>query len=163
MSSASPMPNRKNWLSVRPRFLLACAIFLFVIVLPSAAWGRPSIQRVYLAMASLAILSAWFFILKSRETTSTWRKLAAFATSLYLAASIPIFLYELSNARWWMLHPLPRSLVSLYVSPWVHWGYFLLILGFAGSFFGRDRVRFALAIASALLLVLRFSMGTWLL
>jgi hypothetical protein len=85
------------------------------------------------------------------------------ATSLYLTASIPIFVYQISGIRWRLQHPLPDSLISMYVRPWVHWGILLLVLGLAASFFAQGRERIVLLTASVFLLVLRASMGTWVL
>jgi hypothetical protein len=163
MKSVNRLQDQTNWSFVRPRFLLGCAVCLLVLILPGLAGKRLFVQRAYLTFASLAILSAWLFLLKSDETRSKWRSSVALATSLYLTASIPIFLYELSDVRWRIRHPLPQPLISTYVWPWVHWGYLLLLLGFAGSFFAQGRVRIALLTASVLLLALRVAMVVWIL
>jgi len=64
-----------------------------------------------------------------------------------------------------MRHPLHHTF-EMYVWPWVHWGYqgyLPVLLGVAGSFAGRGRARIAFVVGSILLLVLRESMGTWVL
>jgi hypothetical protein len=163
MNSVNQLQVRDNWWRVRPRFLLTCAVCLLVLILPGLAGKRLFVQRAYLTFASLAILSAWLFLLKSDETRSKWRSIIALVACLYLTVSIPIFLYELSDIRWRIRHPLPQVLISTYVWPWVHWGYLLLLFGLTGSFFAQGRVRIALVTASVLLLALRASMGTWIL
>jgi len=139
---------------------MACAAFIVVLVLPDAIRGRHVIQRLVLLLASLAVLSGWFFLLKYREPNRTWRAVVAAVTSVYLTASLPVFLFELSQIRWLMHH----HMLSMYVRPWVHWGYqgYLPVLwGVAGSFFGRSWARIAFLVGSILLLILRASMGTW--
>jgi L-asparagine transporter-like permease len=121
------------------------------------------IQRAFLALASLAILSGWFFLLKYREPNSTWRTSVSLATSVCLTAYLPIFLFELSQTKWLMHQPLHHAF-SMYVWIWVRWayqGYLVLVLGVAGSFLGRGRARIAFVVGSILLLILRASMGTW--
>jgi hypothetical protein len=155
--------QRNNRLVVRPHFLLACAVVLLILILPSVGWHKPFVQGVYVVIASLAILSVWYFLLKPRDGASRARTMITLATSLYLTASIPIFVYQISGISWRLQHPLPDSLISMYVRPWVHWGILLLVLGLAASFFAQGRERIALLTASVFLLVLRASMGTWVL
>jgi hypothetical protein len=163
MNPVDQLRVRDNMWRIRPGFILVCAACLLTLILPDLASKRPIVQRAYLTIACLAILSAWFFLLKSHGTGSKWRSYIALATSFYLAASIPIFLYEMSSVRWVLRHPLPQLLTSIYLWPWVHWGTLLLLLGFAGCFFGQGRVRIALLTASVLLFVLRVATGTWVL
>lgn len=166
-SSMRTRPNqerqRNNRLVVRPHFLLACAAVFLILILPSVGWHKPLVQGLYVLIASLAILSAWYFLLTPRDGAGRARTMITLATSLYLTASIPIFVYQFSGIRWRLQHPLPDSLISMYVRPWVHWGFLLLALGLAASFFAQGRERIALLTASVFLLALRASMGTWIL
>ena len=86
--------------------------------------------------------------------------LIALAAAIYLVVSLPVFFFELSQIRWLMLHPM-RSWISVYVRPWVHWGFTLIFFGIVGSFLARGRARIALVIGSVLLLDLRLAMGTF--
>jgi len=149
--------NRQGLFSVRRSFLLACAAFLVVMVLPNVAEGRHTVQLVFLVLAALAIASGWFFLLKYREPNSTWRALIALITSVYLTVSIPVFFFELSQIRWFTRHPG----FSMYARPWVHWGYVFVYLGVAGAFLGRGRSRIAFVVASTLLMILWEGTGTW--
>jgi hypothetical protein len=165
MNSMNPTMDRRNLFRVRPTFLLACVVFLIAFFLPDTIRGRHVVQRAFLVLASLAIVSGWFFLLKYREANSTWRTLVALVTSVYLTASVPVFLFEMSQIRWLMRHPFHHTF-EMYVWPWVHWGYqgyVPVLLGVAGSFLGRGRARIAFVGGSILLLILRASMGTWVL
>ncbi|MFY9844393.1 MAG: hypothetical protein WAK23_14880 [Terriglobales bacterium] len=62
--------------------------------------------------------------------------------------------------RWLMRHPWHQWL-SMYVRPWVHWGYTFVFLSVICSFLGRGRARIAFVVGSVLLLMLRFAMGIW--
>jgi hypothetical protein len=157
MNSASQSISREKWFRVRPQFLLGCAIFLLVLILPDAVHGRRIVQRLLLLVASLAIAWGWFFLWKCREPNQTWRVVIALVASLYLTISPPIFFFESAQMRWMGKH----HLISLYAWPWAHWGYLLVLFGVGGSFFGRGRARLAFAIGATLLLVLRLSMGVW--
>jgi len=110
-------------------------------------------------LVSLAILSGWFLLLKYREPNSTWRAVVAAVASICLTASLPVFLYELSSIRWEIRY---YPLQSMYVRPWVHWGYqgyIPLLWGVVGSFFGRGWARSAFVVGAILLLTLRNSLG----
>jgi len=157
--------NRRNLFHVRIRFLLGCVVVLIVFFLPDAIRGSHGVQRAVLLIAGVSIFSGWFFLLKYREPNSTWRALIALLASVYLTASIPVFLFELSQIRWLMRHPL-HHMFEIYVWPWVRWGhqgYIPVLLGVAGSFLGRGPARVAFVAGSVLLLALRASMGTWVL
>ena len=149
--------DRRNLFRVRPAFLLCCAIFLLVLILPDAIHGRKEVQRSLLVVASLALVSGWFFLWKYREPNQTWRAVIALIASLYLTVSLPIFFFEAAPMRWMGRH----YLISMYAWPWAHWGYTLVFFGVAGSFLGRGRARLAFAIGATLLMVLRLSMGVW--
>jgi hypothetical protein len=157
MDTVNPSINRKTLFHVRPAFILACAALLGAIILPDALNGRHAAQRSVLLLASLAVALGWYFLLRYREPTRTWRALIALVTSAYLTASLPVFLFELSQIRWLMRHPWP----SMYVMPWVRWGYLLVLWGVVGSLVGRGRARIAFVVAGVLLMILRASMGTW--
>jgi hypothetical protein len=156
MNSMDPVAHRRNLFRVRPAFLLACAGFLVAIILPDALRGKPTVQRVFLLLASLVIASGWFLLLKYREPNSTWRKLVALVTSVYLTLSIPAFFFELSPVRWFL-----NPVISMYEWPWAHWGRLLIYFGVAGSLLGRGRARIAFVVGSILLLILRASFRGW--
>jgi hypothetical protein len=165
MKPENPTIERSNLFRVRPIFVLGCVVFLLIFFLPDAVSGRYGVKKALLLSASVAIVSGWFFLLKYREPNSTWRVSAAFATSVYLTASLPAFLFEMSQIKWLMLHPFHHTF-EMYVWPWAHWGYqgyLPVLLGVAGSFTGRGRARIAFVIGSILLLILRESMGPWVL
>lgn len=50
---------------------------------------------------------------------------------------------------------------SLYVRPWVHWGFIVVYLSVFGSFLGRGRSRVAFVLGSVSLMILWNSMGHW--
>jgi hypothetical protein len=165
MKSENPATDRSDLFGVRPIFVLVCVVCLLVFFLPDAISGRHGVQKVLLLLASFAIASGWFFLVRHLEPNSTLRTLVALTTSVYLTASLPAFLFELSQIKWLMRHPLHHTF-EMYVWPWVHWGYqgyLPVLLGVAGSFAGRGRARIAFVVGSILLLVLRESMGTWVL
>jgi hypothetical protein len=152
----SPSTNRTALLSVRPAFILACIGFSTVLILPSVIAGRPILQRATLVIATIAIGSGWVLLLKHPEPNNTWRTGIALLTAAYLTASIPSVFFELSQWKW-LRHPA----ASLYVRPWVHWGYTLMCLGILGSFCARGRSRMVLVVGSVIIIALRGSMGTW--
>lgn len=154
--------DRKSLFRVRPIFLIACAAFLAVITLPGVVHGSHILKRVFLLLATLALLSGWFFLLRDREPNSTWRALIALITSVYLTVSVPVFLFEMSQIKWLMRHPMNR-VFAIYVWPWVHWGVLLVLLGVVGSFFGRGRARIAFLVGSVSLMILWAATGTWVL
>jgi hypothetical protein len=165
MKSENPAIDRSNLFRVRPTFVLGCAVLLLVFFLPDALRGRHSTQKFLLLLASFAVASGWFCLLKYRQPNSTWRAFVALVTSAYLTASLPAFLFELSQIKWLMRHPFHHTF-EMYMWPWVHWGYqgyIPVLLGVAGSFTGRGRSRAAFVTASILLLILRESMGIWVL
>ncbi|HTA23392.1 MAG TPA: hypothetical protein VK763_07650 [Terriglobales bacterium] len=164
MKSMNAAIDRSN-LRVRPNFVFACVVFLLVFFLPDIISGKHGLQKILLLLASVSIAVGWFFLLKPREPNSKLRALVALASSVYLTASLPAFLFELSQIKWLMRHPLHHTF-EMYVWPWVHWGYHgyvPVLLGVAGSFAGRGRARTAFVVGSILLLILRESMGTWVL
>jgi hypothetical protein len=165
MKSENNVIDRSNLFRVRPIFVLGCVVFLLVVFLPDAISGRHGVQKLLLLSAGVAIASGWLFLLKHREANSTLRTLVALTTSVYLTLSLPAFLFELSQIKWLMRHPFHHAF-EMYVWPWVHWGYqgyAPVLLGVAGSFAGRGRARIAFVVGSILLLVLRESMGIWVL
>jgi hypothetical protein len=58
----------------------------------------------------------------------------------------------------WFMH---AHWASLYVRPWVYWGFIFVYFSVAGSFLGRGRASIAFVLASVLLLILWKSMGRW--
>ena len=160
MHPESMASNRQSPVRARPKFLLGCAIALVVIFLPAAISGRRLVQQSFLLSAAVAITSGWFLFLQYPEPNSRWRGAVAVLASVYLTASIPVFLFESAQIRWLMGHPLREHYVHL----WVHQGsqgYLPTLLGVVGSFFGRGRARVAFVVGSILLLILRLSMGAW--
>ncbi len=165
MNSSNPAMYRRELFRVRPIFLLACATLVAVVALPDVVHGSHILKRVFLLLAGLALASGWFFLLSDREPNSAWRAWIALLTSVYLTVSLPVFLFELSQIKWLMHHP-HHYMFEMYVWPWVRWGdqgYLPVLLGVAGSFLGRGRARMAFVVGSILLLILRASMGTWVL
>jgi uncharacterized membrane protein len=156
-----PTEERKCF-SFSRGLLLALVVFLAVFLLP-AAIRQAHVQRLLLAFAALAIAVGWFSLIKYREQNSAWRSAIALVSSVYLTASLPVFVFELSQVKWLMLNP-HHSLFSAYTRLWLRWGYqgyLFVLLGTAGSFFGRGRARAAFLIGSIALLILRASMGVW--
>jgi len=152
--------HRLSRLRVRPKFLLACAIVLIVVFLPEAISGRRLLRQTFLLAAAVAIILGWFFFLKNSKPSSGWRAFIAVVTSVYLTASLPVFLFESAQIKWLMGHPLREQYVHL----WVHdgsQGFLQTLLAVVGSFFGTGRARVAFVTGSILLLILRLSMGTW--
>ncbi len=163
MTLMNPAVDRKKLFHVRPLFLLGCVAFLVVLILPDAIRGRDGVRHSLLLFATLAIVMGWFFLMKYHEPNTKWRALVALLTSIYVTASVPVFLFELSPTRWLVRHP-HHYTFEMYSWPWVHGGYqgFVpLFLGVVGCFFGSGRARVAFVTGGILLLVLRASMGTW--
>jgi hypothetical protein len=158
MTSASQPMERKRRFHVRPVFLLSCLVFLLVVFLPGALWNKPPAQRTLLGLATVAILSGWFFLLLRPESNSRWRSVIALVASIYLTMSLPAFAYELSPFYWALHHRAPL----FYIWPLVHWGYALTLFGLVGSFFGRGRPRIAFVVAGTVLMIIRLA-GHWLL
>jgi len=156
MKATNESANRARSFRVRP-VLVGCAIVLVVLILPNALTGRHLVQQLFLLGPIVSIASGWFFLLKDRSPNQTWRNVIALVTSLYLMISIPVFFIESSQMRWLGGH----QMLSMYVWPWVQWGYALVIGGVAGTFFGRGRARVAFATGAILLLILRLGMGIW--
>ena len=144
-------------------YLIAFIMTIAVFTLPGVVSDSYILKRIFLLAACMSLLLGWVFLLKEREGHSAWRRWIALATSLYLTASLPVFLFEMSQIKWLMRHPWHRFF-SAWVWPWVRFGYqgyLLVLLGVLGSFFGRGRARTAFLVSSILLLILRASTGTW--
>jgi hypothetical protein len=160
MNSMSQVEDRKRLFRVRPKFLAGCAAVVVVLILPDAVAQSQILKGVVLLLAALAILSGWLLLLKDGGPKTTWRALITLIASVYLVVSLPVFLFEMSQIKWLMRHPWHHWL-SMYVRPWVHWGYILVFLSVICSFLGRGRARIAFVAGSVLLMVLRFATGTW--
>ncbi len=160
MNSMNQVANHKSLFYVRPKFVACCAAVVATLILPDAIAQSHILKRVVLLLAALAILAGWLFLLEDRGPKTTWRGLIALVTSVYLVASLPVFLFEMSQVKWLMRHPWHYWL-SMYVRPWVHWGYIFVFLSVTCSFLGRGRARIAFVTGSVLLLVLRFATGIW--
>lgn len=160
MNSANQVVSRESWFRVRPMFLAGCAAVVFVLVLPSFVAGSRVLEQAVLLLAGIVILAGWFLLLKDPGPRTTWRALITLITSVYLVASLPVFLFELSPWRWFVRHSW-HSWFSTYAMPWAHWGYILVFLGVICSFAGRGRARVAFLTGSVLLMVLREAMGVW--
>jgi hypothetical protein len=142
---------------VRSSVLIGCTLLFAVVVLPISFSHRYYAQMCLLLAASLCVISGWFVLVRYRELDTTWRGRIALFTSIYLTASVPGFFIEFSPVTW-LVH---AHWASLYVRPWVHWGFIFVYLSVAGSFLGRGRARIAFVLASVLLLILWESMGRW--
>ncbi len=152
--------DQRRSFRVRPEFLAGCAAVVAVLILPDVVAQSHVLKRVVLLLAALAILAGWLLLLKDRGPKTTWRTLIALIASVYLVASLPVFLFEMSQVKWLMRHPWHHWL-SMYVRPWVHWGYTLVFLSVICSFLGRGRARIAFVTGSVLLMVLRFATDPW--
>ena len=156
-----------RWFSVRSSFLVALsvcvaapvvAVYLSYVISPSH-----NLKMAVWALASGAVLTGWFFLFNDHTPNDTLRTWIAVATSIYLTASLPTFLFEISPFRWFAFNPMHREF-SMYVSPWIYGGFhglFLVLAGVAGSFFGRGRARIAFLISSVLLLILWAATMPW--
>jgi hypothetical protein len=160
MSSTSQAVGRESPFRIRPKFIAGCAAVVIVLILPGLIARSRILEQAILFLAGVAIFAGWFLLLKDPGPKTTWRALISLITSVYLAASLPVFLFELSPWRWFLRHPW-HSWLSMYSIPWVHWGYILVFLSVICSFLGRGRSRIAFATGSVLLMMLREAMGTW--
>lgn len=160
MTSMNQVIDQKRVSRIRPKFLAACVAVVVVLILPDAVAPSLVLKRLVLVLAALAILAGWLLLLKEARRKTTWRSLVALVASVYLVASLPVFLFEMSQVKWFMRHPWHYWL-SIYVRPWVHWGYIFVFLSVICSFLGRGRARIAFVTGSVLLMVLRFAMGIW--
>jgi hypothetical protein len=160
MSDPGHVIGRASPFSLRPKFLAGCAVAVAVLILPSVVAGSHTLKLTVLIVAGLAILSGWFLLLTDHGPKTTWRSLAALIAAVYLVASLPVFLFEMSQIKWLMLHPWHQWL-SMYVRPWVHWGFAFVFLSIILSFLGRGRARIAFATGSILLLILYMATGIW--
>jgi hypothetical protein len=109
---------------VRPAVLIGCALLFAVVVLPIFFSHRYYAQMCLLMAACLCVISGWFVLVIYRELDTTWRGRVALFTSVYLTASIPGFFIEFSRITWFM----HAHWASLYVRPWVHWGFIYIYL-----------------------------------
>jgi len=157
--NTKPQFLRQASFRVRPRFLAGCTAILVVLVLPSVTRDSHAIQGALLLFAAMAILVGCILLLVDRPKM-TWRTGAVVIASVYLAVSLPVFVFEMSQVKWFMKYP-RHALLSMYAKPWVHWGYILIPLGVICSFLGKGRARIALVIGAMLLLVIWEAMGTW--
>jgi hypothetical protein len=160
MNATSEAVGRETPFRVRPKFLAGCAAVVVVLILPNLIAHARILEQATLFLAGVAILTGWFLLLKDPWPKTTWRALITLITSVYLVASLPVFLFELSPWRWFVRHPW-HSWFSMYSMPWVRWGYIFVFLSVICSFLGRGRARIALVTGSVLLMVLREAAGTW--
>lgn len=160
MNSTDQLVGQESWLRLRPKFLSGCAAVVAVLILPDVIARFRILEGAALLSAALAILVGWSLLLKDSAPKRTWRSAIALITSVYLVASLPVFLFELSPWRWFVRHPW-HSWFSMYSMPWVHWGYIFMFLSVIGSFLGRGRSRIAFVTGSVLLMALREATGTW--
>jgi hypothetical protein len=149
--------GRDGHFRVRPAVLIGCGILSAVVLLPVVFAHRYHAQMGLLLFASACVISGWFVLVRYRELDSSWRARLALLTSVYLTVSVPGFFIEFSPITWFM----HAHWASLYVRPWVHWGFAFVYLSVAGSFLGRGRARVAFVLASVLLTILWESMGRW--
>lgn len=160
MNTGNDEVPQKSHFTVRPKFLAGCAVVLAVLFLPDLVAESYVSKVIVLLLATASIFRGWLLLLREHEQTSSWRSLISLIASVYLVISLPAFLFEISQIKWLMRHPW-HQWFSLYVRPWVHWGYLFICLSIVGSLFGRGRARIAFVAASLLLLVLRGATGTW--
>ena len=164
MRSISPDMDRRRLFSVRANFLVGCGVVLLIVFLPDVVSRHRGVRQVLLVFAGLAIAAGWYFFAKDKQPNNNWRSLVGLVASVCLTASLPVFLFEMSQTKWLMRHPL-HKVFSMYVWPWGHYwelnGYIPVLLNVAGCFFGRGWARRAFVASGILLLILRQSMGTW--
>ena len=160
MNAPSQVVGRENQFRVRPNFLAGCATVVAILILPKVVAGSRILEQAVLLLAGVAILAGWFLLLKDRGPRTAWRALITRIKSVYLVASLPVFLFGLSPWKWFVRHPL-HSWFSLYAKPWVHWGYAFVLGSVICSFLARGRARIALVTSSVLLMVLWEATGTW--
>jgi len=159
-NTSDQVVDRRHFFRVRPKFLAGCAAALAVMILPDAIANSHILRRAVLLLAAMAVLSGWFFLVKDGPPKTKWRASVVLVAAVYLVASLPVFLFEMSQIKWLMRHPW-HYWFSIYVRPWVHWGYLAAFLSVVCSFFGRGRARIAFVTGSVLLMVLRFATGGW--
>lgn len=152
--------GQKNHFSVRPIFIAGCVVVAAVLLLPAVVGASYFLKLTVLLLATVAILSGWFLLLKEHRQKTTWRSLIALISAVYLVVSLPVFLFEISQIKWLMRHPW-HYWFSMYVTPWVHWGYLLVCVSTICCFLGRGSARIAFVTGSVLLLVLWLATGTW--
>jgi energy-converting hydrogenase Eha subunit A len=160
MNSDNQVRSGPGLFSLRPRFVAACAAFILILVLPWEIRNSLALQRGFLIAAAMAILVGWVLLLMDRPQRASWRTMAAAITSVYLVASLPVFVFEMSQDRWFMRHPW-HWWFEIYARPWVHWGYIFVYLSVIGSFLGRGRSRVAFVTGALLLMVVWEAMGIW--
>jgi hypothetical protein len=158
MEGSSLIIDRGRFFLVRPLFLLTCFGFLLMFLLPDAIRGNRTGHWLLFIFGSLAVILGWCFYFGDPEKTSKWREFVSLLTALYLTASIPVYFFEFSPVKWFMRG---HSWPSLYVRPWVHWGFIFVFLGVVGSLFGSGRARIAFTTSSILLALLWESMARW--
>jgi len=160
MNSTSLVVGRESPFRIRPKFLAGCAAVVIVLILPDLIVKSRILEQSILFLSGAAIFAGWFLLLKDPGPKTTWRALIALITSVYLVASLPVFLFELSPWRWFVRHPW-HTWFSMYSMPWVRWGYLFVFLSVICSFLGRGRARIAFVTGSVLLMVLREATGAW--
>jgi len=160
MNSTSQLVGQEAWFRARPKFLVGCAAVVAVLFLPEVIAHSRIVKEAVLLLAVLAILIGWWLLLRDSGSKTNWRTVTAFIASVYLVASLPVFIFELSQAKWFIQHPW-HSLFSMYALPWIRWGYIFIYLSVICSLLGRGRARIAFVTGSVLLMVLRQAMGTW--
>jgi len=151
--------EREHPFRIRPIFIATSLVGVAVLITPHLVAQSYLLKRAVLFLASLSTIAGWFFML--RETGKfTLRQLPELIAAIYLLISLPVFLFEISQVRWLALHPW-HNWFSMYVRPWVHWGYFLILVSVICSLLGRGKARVAFVAGSLLLMVLRFATGSW--
>ena len=160
MSSTSQVLGRESPFRIRPKFLAGCAAVVVVLILPDLIAHSRILEQGTLFLAGVAIFAGWLLLLRDPGPRTTWRALITLITSVYLVASPPVFLFDLSPWRWFVRHPW-HSWFSMYSTLWVHWGYIFVFLSVICSFLGRGRARIAFVTGSVLLMTLREATGTW--
>src|SRR5208283_3602986 len=99
MNSTNQVVSQESWFHARPKFLAGCAAVVVVLILPDLIAHSHILEQAILVLAALAILAGWFLLIKDPGPTN-WRAPIALITSVYLVASLPVFLFELSPWRW---------------------------------------------------------------
>lgn len=160
MNSERQEIGNSSPLLIRPVFLECCEAFIAAIILPYTIKDSYLLQRGLLLLAAIAILIGWILLLVDGFPRSPWRKLITLITSTYLIISIPVFMFEMSQMRWFMRSP-HHIWWSLYARPWVHWGYIFIFSSIFCSFFGKGWARVGFITGAVLLMVNWSAMSTW--
>lgn len=160
MNSERHETDDSSLFHVRLNFLGYCAAFIAFLSLFLAIKNLHVLPTILLLLATLAILVGWIWLIMDGFPRPAWMQLITLITAIYLVISLPVFLFEMSQVKWFMAYP-HHSWLSSYARLWVHWGYVFIIMSIICSFFGKGRARVGLVTGAVLLMANWAIMGTW--